>query len=161
MTSYASLSLCAGARTNSFVHSSLPDGGELSLELCSQRTRTVKRKQNGFTGGANELAGLYKNRVGEVGETKKKLARTFLSGLRSANSEGTSNLERKFSLRLSLRTHVFCTTSYASLSLCAGARTNSFVHSSLPDGGELSLELCSQRTRTVKRKQNGFTGGAN
>ena len=57
---------------------------------------------------------------------EKKLARTFLSGLRSANSEGTSNLERKFSLRLSLRTHVFCTTSYASLSLCAGARTNYF-----------------------------------
>ena len=45
MTSYASLSLCAGARTNYFVHSSLPDGGELSLELCSQRTRTVKRNE--------------------------------------------------------------------------------------------------------------------
>ena len=103
------------------------------------------------------------NPGGRGGRNEEKLARTFPSrAFVLRTREGSSNLERKVLATLvTTNTRVLHDKLHASRSLCAGARTNSFVHSSLPDGGELSLELCSQRTRTVKRKEKGFTGGAN
>ena len=136
-----------------FVHSSLPDGGELSLELCSQRTRTVKRKEKGFTGGANELAGLYESGW-ERWEKQKEASSYFPLGpsfCEQAKALQTSSESSRYACHYE---HT-CSARQAMLHLaCVREHGRTlFVHSSLPDGGELSLELCSQRTRTVKRKR--------